>query len=119
MRLVAREEPTHSCVFRSTTRAMAPLLSMLVPLAFVLNLVNLGRKPNRQGRILGLGTPTGSPRALRSIPSSCNRAGRLVEETGGLLPVIKNIFKKTGDIPAGCADYQPSLLNGRVSNTID
>jgi hypothetical protein len=27
---------------------------------------------------------------------------------GGLLPVIKNIFKKTGDIPAGCADYQAS-----------
>jgi hypothetical protein len=40
MRLVAREEPTHSCVFRSTARAMARLLSMLVPLAFVLNLVN-------------------------------------------------------------------------------
>jgi len=40
MRLVAREEPTHSCVLRSTARAMALLVSMLVPLAFVLNLVS-------------------------------------------------------------------------------
>jgi hypothetical protein len=59
---------------------------------------------------LQVGVGYSIPRPVTDVINFILRSFNLreIQGTGGLPPIIKNVFKKTGDLPVGCAGYPAS-----------